>query len=276
MNEECIWLKRAVRELSRSVWLTKKLGQHVMVDCRIGYEFARAVTKLNPQVVFEFGAGAGLLTRFVARAASHVVAVEIDARLTDILHRNTKDLVNVHPIMSDGLSLIERGVVRADVLVSNTPYVLSSPLLISFIKSKMRAAVLMLQKEVADRLMSDPGNRSYGRLTAVVQTFAKVRKIADFPPSSFFPEPEVSSSLVVIERIREWGEEWGKYEDLVRCLFNQKRKLAYKVLRSCVETLGEVNKVIPEWTRKKRVIELSVDDLLELYKTVFIGTDGYS
>lgn len=276
MNEECIWLKRAVRELSRSVWLTKRLGQHIMVDCRIGYEFARTVMELNPQVVFEFGAGAGLLTRFVARAASHVVAVEIDARLTDILHMNTRDLVNVYPIMSDGLSLIERGVVRADVLVSNTPYILSSSLLISFIKSKMRAAVLMLQKEVADRLLSDPGNRSYGRLTAIVQTFAKVRKIADFPPSSFFPEPEVSSSLVAIERTREWREEWKNYEDLVRCLFNQKRKLAYKVLKSCVETLGDVNKVIPEWTRKKRVIELSVDDLLELYMTVFRGARDYS
>jgi len=259
-------MKQELKKISKLL-LAKKLSQHLMRDCRIGYFFAEALESIRSNCVIEIGSGTGFLTRFISRATKQVITVELDLRLIPYLRNYLRDLPNVHIVMGDGKELLSS--CRCGALVSNTPYHISSPLLINFVKSNLRYAVLTLQKEVAERLMSSPGSHGYGRITAFVNTFVTVTKIRDFPSSSFIPEPKVDSSLVVLIRKRAWDHSWLSYEDMLRYIFTQRRKLARKVIRDYLRMLKVT---VPEeelgFLGSKRVYELSVDDLLKLHKVI--------
>jgi len=264
--DPCTHLLNTLRALRRLKPI-KRLGQHMLRDCRVGYRFSEELRRLKPSGVMEFGMGAGQLTPFLADSAPYVVGVEIDARMLTHLRRVMEGRTNIYPIIGDGLAFIEGEAVRADVLVSNTPYVLSGPLLISFVKSRYRAALLMLQREVAEKLTSPPGVREYGRLSAFVQTFAFPEIVEIYPPSVFTPSPEVDSALVKIVRRREWREGFRKYEDFVTCLFTQRRKKASKILVKCLEKVLGVKDCgeLVEGTEDKRVFNLDADYLFQLF-----------
>ncbi len=263
---DCVKMKKELRNISRLL-LTKKLSQHLMKDCRIGYSFLEALGTIRSTCLIEIGSGTGFLTRFISRVTKQVIAVEFDLRLIPYLRNYLRDLPNVHIVVGDGKNLINS--CRCDTLVSNTPYHISTPLLINFVKSNLKHAVLMLQKEITDRLMSSPGSREYSRITAFVNTFVTVNRVRDFPSSSFIPEPKVNSSLVVLARKRAWDCSWLLYEDMLRHIFTQRRKLAKKVFRNYLRKLKTtVSEERLDFLGSKRVFELSIEDLLNLHKVV--------
>ncbi len=238
LAEACRQLRRDLRRIRTNVRLMKKYSQHFMRSCRIGYVFVRELKELNPRIIFELGAGAGFLTRFLATLGKPVIAVEVDPRIASILSTNVEDLIHVHPLLGDGICLLESKCTGADVLASNTPYSLTGPVLIAYIRSNMRAAVLMLQQEVAKRLTSAPGSKEYGRVTVMVNYFNVVKVSATFKPKDFIPSPKVSSQLIVLKRIREWKPEHALLETLLRCMFSQRRRLAKNVLRKCLRSIS--------------------------------------
>jgi len=265
-SKECLYLKKGAKVL-KELRPIKKLGQHFLNDCRIGYLFASTLSDMDAGSCLEIGAGIGLLTRFIAKACKRVLACEADLRLLPYLRRLTKDLYNVYITACDGVSLLSNGC-RCKILVSNTPYNISALLLTSFIKSNMKAALLMLQKEVADKLLAKPGDRNYGRISAFVRTFTNVKKINDFLPSSFTPEPSVSSSLVILKRKVAWNNDWLLYEDMLRHLFPYRRKLAAKVFSKYLLSIGAKIEDNLTFLKEKRVYELSISDLLRMYETI--------
>ncbi|MEM0361531.1 MAG: 16S rRNA (adenine(1518)-N(6)/adenine(1519)-N(6))-dimethyltransferase RsmA [Sulfolobales archaeon] len=251
----------------------RKLSQHFIVDRKLLYEVLEHVSKLRPSRVVEIGTGLGLLTACLSDVANYVVSVELDSKLAgvavDFLNREVGFRV-VDVLVGDGLLLLHSGLREADIIVSNVPYSITGPLINSIVKSNCRAAVLTLQNEVAERLTALPGSKGYSRLTAMVNTFMNVELGGLYPPSSFTPRPKVYSRVVVLMRIREWSDEWRVYEDLIRCLFNQKRKLARKVLRNCLRgsLSGEDVLKLESLTEGKRVYQLDVETLLNIYSIV--------
>jgi 16S rRNA (adenine1518-N6/adenine1519-N6)-dimethyltransferase len=263
----CKETHRILRETLREVRLSKKRGQHLTRNCNVGYIFSRVLKKIGAVNCLEIGAGPGILTLFLARSVKQLITVELDLKLLKHLERNTKDLYNVHPVGGDGISIMKSGL-RLDTVASNTPYYITAPLVTTFIKSPLTNALLMLQREVAERLLSPPGTRGYGRITAFVNTFAEVRKIADFSPDSFIPQPEVSSSLILIVKRHQWEEGFILYEEMLRFLFTQRKKIASKVFNNFLSRQGLKKKVDLRFLGAKRVYQLGVDDLLRLYEIV--------
>jgi len=252
------------------VKIKKKLSQHFVVDSRLISELLGNILRFKPKFVVEVGTGLGVLTTYLASISKYVVSIELDSSLAEVATKYVYEAgvgSKVDVVVGDGVKLLRGGFRDVELVVSNVPYSITGPLINSIIKSNCRAAVLTLQKEVADRLIATPGSRGYSRLTVMVNTFMNVELGGLYSPKSFYPKPKVSSRVIVLRRVREWGDEWVVFEDLIRCLFNQKRKLAMKVLRRCVEVCDE--SILNDLVRGRRVYELPIDTLLNIYSLIY-------
>jgi|YelNatPaOPRAMG01_1025707.scaffolds.fasta_scaffold00983_16 16S rRNA (adenine1518-N6/adenine1519-N6)-dimethyltransferase len=270
-DDPCSWLKKVSAEVIKELPLTKRYSQHVMVDCKLGYLFRENLSRLNVRSAVEIGAGPGLLTKFIKDSVNYLIAVELDIKFLKFGSRLISEEPNVEYLMSDGLKLLDSKVLRVDAVVSNTPYSLTGPLLASIVKSNIPYALLTLQKEVGERLVAEPGSRSYGRATVFVQNFMKPEIIDYVSPTSFYPPPKVWSALLLLRRYRVWREEDETLEKLIKCLFNQRRKKALKIVKECVDKLSprrleesELRNLIGE----KRVYELSASTINAIHELI--------
>ena len=184
----------------------KQLGQHFLKHPDAAEKIV-AATRIKPDdTILEIGAGLGALTIPAARKAALVYAVETDRRITGLLKTEilAAEIDNVRIIEKDILDLdiahlaSETG--KRLVVIGNLPYQISSQVLIRLIMSRqwIDRAVLMFQKELAERLMASPGTRTYGRITVMLAYCAKIGRLADFSAESFFPRPKVDSTVLEI------------------------------------------------------------------------------
>jgi len=193
-----------------------KLGQHFLRDVRFA-DLAVSAAKLTPDdTVLEVGPGKGVLTRRLAATGAKVVAVELDEDLAGAL-----DVPGVTLLRGDAVQ-VELPAFTA--CVSNLPYQISSPFLFRLLARDFRVAVLLVQKEFADRLVAKPGGGDYGRLTVSAARRADVRILARVPPGAFDPPPRVDSALVEIAPHPPRFDAPPNYDAVVERAFAQRRK----------------------------------------------------
>jgi 16S rRNA (adenine1518-N6/adenine1519-N6)-dimethyltransferase len=184
----------------------RQLGQNFLSQPSVA-EMIVARAGVSPEeVVLEIGAGLGALTIPLARAALGVIAIERDRNLVPLLRAEllAADIQNVTIIETDALALdlpeLARGAGRPLTVFGNLPYNISSQIVIKLIESRRQVsrAVLMFQKELAQRLSAGPGGRDYGRITAMLTYCASVRHLASVNAHNFFPPPKVDSEVLEI------------------------------------------------------------------------------
>ncbi|HEX2022796.1 MAG TPA: 16S rRNA (adenine(1518)-N(6)/adenine(1519)-N(6))-dimethyltransferase RsmA [Candidatus Thermoplasmatota archaeon] len=205
------------------------LGQHFLRDARYVDRSIEAASLRPDDVVLEVGPGKGVLTRALAARVAKVVAVEIDAALADALEREAIPRVEV--VRGDA---VEAPLPRFDACVSNLPYQISSPFLFRLLELPFRVAVLLVQKEFADRLVAKPDTSDYGRLSVNAARRARVSIVARVPPGAFDPPPRVDSAIVRIEPrppAFEVADE-ALYARVVEAAFGQRRKKISNALAS--------------------------------------------
>ncbi len=229
------------RELSEvGFFPKKKLGQHFLVDSNILHKVIRTAQVEKGDVVLEVGPGLGEMTLALARQAKKVVAVEIDPTLVAILRGKIKDHPNVEVVKNDILKMDFRHFFKKEgrpiKVVSNLPYQISTPLLFRFIESKevFSTFTLMLQREVAERMMALPCRKEYGPLSIFVQLFLNVSTRFFVNPSAFFPPPKVESAVVRLvwkekPMIEANHEEW--FKRIVKACFGYRRKTLANALK---------------------------------------------
>lgn len=183
------------RELQRlGIRASKGLGQHFLIDERIAHRQVEFASIQPNEIVFEVGPGLGILTRLLANRARHVIAIEKDRRLAEALV-SIGD--NLEILRGDALEIPWP---RFDVMVSNLPYNISSPVVFRLLDHPADRAVLMFQREFADRMVAKVGTKAYSRLTVGVYHRAECDLIARVPRSAFHPVPEVDSAIVRLVR----------------------------------------------------------------------------
>ena len=223
---------------------SRRLGQHFLEPAWV----RKVVEVIDPapdELIVEIGPGRGALTLPLADRTHHLLAIELDAALT----RRLKPLVpaNVDFVQADFLrvDLVETarmlrrasgrptGVVR---IAGNLPYVVSAPILLRLLRGAMAAgvrdAVVMLQREVAERVVANAGSRAYGPLAIMTAMHADARWMLDVPPGAFRPAPKVRSAVVSLRfrhPVRVPTDTAG-FESLVRCLFTRRRKQVVNAL----------------------------------------------
>lgn len=224
----------------------KRFGQHFLEPAWV----TKVIDVIHPtkdDIFLEIGPGRGALTRPLAARAGRVVAVEIDRDLAGALEREA--VPNVRVIQSDflavNLGVALSGEARPLRVAGNLPYNVSSPILFMLLQAAddgraLSDATLMLQKEVADRLVAKPGGREYGALSIQVAIAADVERLLTLPPGAFRPPPKVTSAVVRL-RFRPRTVDVGDprvFERIVRGMFLQRRKTIANALRPVADSLG--------------------------------------
>jgi 16S rRNA (adenine1518-N6/adenine1519-N6)-dimethyltransferase len=232
-----------------------KLGQHFLRDVRFAERAVDAADLRLSDTVLEVGPGKGVLTRLLAPRCGTLVAVELDPALADGIERAA--IPNVRLIRGDAVQV---ELPPFDACVSNLPYQISSPFLFRLLARDFRVAVLLVQKEFADRLVAKVDTGDYGRLSVNAQRKAHVEILARVPPGAFDPPPQVDSALVKLApRPAPFAiDDERLYERVVEAAFNQRRKK----LANALASFGEPARAVPFADR--RAGELTPADFAEV------------
>jgi len=203
----------------------QRLGQHFLIDETVA-EREVAYAGLTPQdVVLEIGPGGGIITRMLAQKAQQVVAIELDARLVRQLKIGLPG--NVTLIHGDAVEVDFATLPRFTKIVSNLPFQISSPITFKLLDYPFSKAILIYQKDFADRLVAEPGSKEYSRLTIGVYYKAYCRILEDVPRTCFSPPPQVDSSIVELVPRKQPPFEVANetfFFEFVKQLFNHRRK----------------------------------------------------
>jgi 16S rRNA (adenine1518-N6/adenine1519-N6)-dimethyltransferase len=211
----------------------RDLGQHFLVDENILGVAARLAALEDSDVVLEIGAGLGVLTRFLADRVEFVHAVEIDRSLVPHLEAALADVSNVRLLVGDALRLPLGDLDPAPAkLVANLPYSIATPLCVESLDRlpAIRIWCVMLQREVADRLVAAPGSKAYGAVSVLVQLTTRQAGFHPVSRTCFRPQPNVDSALVALERTKVWGPEFGPLKAVVQGAFSHRRKTVANAL----------------------------------------------
>lgn len=180
--------------------MRKKLGQNFLIKRGIVDEIVHAAELTVGEPVLEVGPGIGTLTQGLAQSGADVTAIELDRRLLEVLDTTLASYDNVRIIHGDVLKLDVPTIMnhKPFKVVANLPYYITTPIIMSLLESKLpiERLVVMVQKEVALRMVAKPGTKDYGALSIAVQYYTEPDIVLDVPPKSFLPAPTVTSSVI--------------------------------------------------------------------------------
>ncbi len=239
----------------------KKFGQNFLIDIRVLDKIIAAAHITKEDMILEIGPGIGTMTQYLCENAREVVAVEIDEKLIPILQDTLSEYNNVTVIHQDILKLdikqlaIERNGGKPIKVVANLPYYITTPIIMGLFESEVPIdnITVMVQKEVADRMQTGPGNKDYGALSLAVQYYAEPYIVANVPANCFMPRPKVGSAVIRLTRHKtvpvQVKDETLMFR-IIRASFNQRRKTLVNSLKNS-----------PELSFEKEAIELVLDKM---------------
>jgi len=221
-----------------------KLGQNFLADHSAAKRIVDALGDLSNRTVIEIGPGRGMLTDFLVRRSRKVIGIELDRVLAAQLRMRYATLKNVDVLESDfvnveWISMVGRRPgplhdlrpTQAETVdvVGNLPYYITSDIVLRILEEheSIGRAVIMVQREVADRISAEPGSRDYGLLSATAQLYARVENLFTLPPEAFDPPPEVYSSVIrltMASRVAELDVDPAAFQAMLKLAFAQKRK----------------------------------------------------
>ena len=251
----------------------KSFGQNFLVDRAVLQQVVETAELGQDEQVLEVGAGTGVLTRELARVARRVVAVELEQDMLTLLAKTTQDFTNIEIIARNLLYLDPQEVFGQEryKLVANLPYYITAPTFRHFLESANppRLLVVMVQYEVAQRIVAGPGDLSM--LGVSVQFYGQPRIIARVPARSFYPAPKVDSAILrvdVYEKAPLTPQERDSFFRVVQAGFSERRK---QVHNSLAHALHRKDEVIRAWLANagieanRRAETLSIEEWLRLW-----------
>lgn len=228
---------------------TKSLGQNFLIDDNIVDKIVAGAGIGPGDKIIEVGPGIGTLTREMASRAQNLMAVEIDKNLIPILEDTLGDYDNVKIVNEDIIKADIRGLIDENLgggpvkLVANLPYYITTPIIMRFLEENINVTdiVVMVQKEVAERMNAQPGGKDFGALSVAVQYYCDTEIVAKVPRHLFVPQPNVDS-IVIALRVRPERKYKVDDEDLyfkvVKAAFGQRRK----TLLNSISSMGNLAK----------------------------------
>ena len=218
-----------------------KLGQNFLVDASARHRIVDALGDLTQRTVIEIGPGHGAITELLAARCRRLIAIELDRALAAELRFRFREHPHVEILEADVLAADLQNLTQPGQMldvVGNLPYYITSDILLHLfaaaVAGGLRRAVLMMQREVADRVSAAPGVRDYGLLSATTQMYAQVESLFTLPPQSFDPPPDVHSSVIRLEfapRFTELDVDAPGFDRFLKQSFAQKRKTLANNLR---------------------------------------------
>ena len=252
---------------------TPKLGQNFLVDAAARHAIVDALGDVSDRTVIEIGPGHGAITEILALRAKRLIAIELDRALAAELRFRFRDQAHVEVIEADILKTDLAALAEAADVIGNLPYYITSDILLHlFAATNIRRAVLMMQREVADRVAASPGVRDYGLLSATTQMYAHVDKLFTLPPTAFSPPPDVYSTVLrlhFVPRFAELGVEARPFDAFLKKSFAQKRKTLSNNLRASGYTPEQLSAAWPDDLRPlARAESISLEQMAALFRAL--------
>jgi 16S rRNA (adenine1518-N6/adenine1519-N6)-dimethyltransferase len=266
-----------------------KLGQHFLNSPDLAARVVAALGDISQGTVLEIGPGRGILTSLLAKRARRLIAVELDRVLAAQLRLKFGMARNVEIIEADILAIdfdslfgLKPGLGRPGIainpqvvkVVGNLPYYITSDILLRLFEFSeyFESVVIMVQREVADRIAAEPGGREYGVLSATTQLYARAEKLFTLPPGAFVPPPKVHSTvlrLTIEPRQEELGVAGDRFIDFLRLSFGQKRKTLWNNLKTRFAA-SELKRALAEARVKPtaRAETLSLEESAAVYRSL--------
>jgi 16S rRNA (adenine1518-N6/adenine1519-N6)-dimethyltransferase len=250
----------------------KRLGQNFIIDLRVLDRMSEIAELTKKDEVLEIGAGLGTLTTYLADRANRVVAIESDKRLFEKLRASIHRRLNVELILGDALKINFRKLFTGNKMkvISNLPYSISSPILIKLLENRdiFSLLVIMIQREVGERITASPGGRDYGSISVLLQTFFDISIELLVHPEAFWPKPKVESVVLKLNPLpnpRIEIRSMELFKKIVRASFSSRRKILANSLRSFVpKDKAEAILKSAEIDRKRRAETLSIEEFGKL------------
>lgn len=259
------------------ITLNRNLGQNYLIDKNKRDQIIKFGNVTEEDVVLEIGTGIGTLTIELAKRAKKVIAIEQDFKICEILARRLKDekIDNVELINDDALKV---DFPPFNKVISNLPYQISSPITFKFLDYDFDLAVLMYQKEFADRMNGEVGSKNYSRLSAMLYFKCHVEKLTDVSCESFIPKPKIDSSVVKLTPLDNQinDEDFETYSKFTKALFQHRNKKIKNALIDSRHIISNVDKKVLKNRLNaieddelndylsKRVIVLNPEEILEV------------
>lgn len=224
----------------------KRFGQNFLIDQHVMDKIISAAGITGNDTVLEIGPGIGSMTQYLCENARQVIAVEIDKVLIPILNDTLSSYDNLTIINDDILKVDVNEIVRTMndkkpiKVVANLPYYITTPIIMGLFESKVpiENITVMVQKEVAQRMQSGPGSKSYGALSLAVQFYADPYIVANVPPNCFMPRPNVGSAVIRLTKLSKPAVSVNDEKlmfALIRASFNQRRKTLVNAISNSSE-----------------------------------------
>ena len=259
--------------------LNKNLGQNYLIDKNKRDQIINFGNITQDDVVLEIGTGIGTLTIELAKKAKKVIAIEQDSNISEILNQRLKEekIDNVEVINEDALKI---EFPKFNKIVSNLPYQISSPITFKFLDYDFDLAVLMYQKEFADRMNGEVGSKNYSRLSAMLYFKCDIKKLTDVSCESFIPKPKVDSTVISLtpKESKLDRDEFEVYSKFTKALFQHRNKKIRNALidsrhiicsldkKEMKSRLNNINDDKLEEYLTKRVIVLTPEEILYISK----------
>lgn len=255
----------------------KKMGQNFLIDDNVLDGIVRAAEIQPDDIILEVGPGLGTLTERLAQSCCEkVVAVELDRRMTPVLTALQSKYNNLEVVYDDilqvDLAKLLHG--RSFKVVANLPYYITTPIIMHFLEGSFdyERLIVMVQNEVAQRMVSPPGSKAFGALSIAVQYRTETNIAFVVPPQAFIPPPSVDSAVVVCKRRQQPAvhvEDEKLFFGIVKAAFSQRRK----VISNSLKNIGLTGEQTQAWLGladiddKRRAETLSLEEFAKLEAT---------
>ncbi len=232
----------------------KRFGQNFLIDEHVIEKIMRAADLTEEDCILEIGPGIGTMTQYLAETAREVIAVEIDKNLIPILEDTLSGYSNIIIRNEDILKVDINALVnqynqgKPIKVVANLPYYITTPIIMGLFEKNvpLESMIVMVQKEVAERMQVGPGTKDYGALSLAVQYYAEPEIVANVPPNCFIPRPNVGSAVIKLTRHRQppvkTKDEAALFR-MIRASFNQRRKTLINSLRNASDLSYEKEEI---------------------------------
>jgi 16S rRNA (adenine1518-N6/adenine1519-N6)-dimethyltransferase len=258
---------------------TKSLGQNFLIDDEVLKDIVDGANISKEDFIIEIGPGVGTLTRLLLDSAKKVCAIELDSDLIPILEEELKDYENFTLVNQDALKVDFNEIIGDETsikVVANLPYYVTTPIITKILIEgyKFKSLTIMIQKEVAERMASEPNCKEYGSLSLLVQYYCDANIIRKVSPACFIPQPKVDSIVIKLDKLNEPRvrvKDEKLFFSIIRSSFNMRRKTlwnALKVLKLDKESYEQVflnSNIDP----KRRGETLSIEEFANLSNEIF-------
>lgn len=207
----------------------KKYGQNFLMDNNILDRIYKSICPSHDDLIIEIGPGSGNLTKYLKKYKANLICFEIDESLKNILSQFEDERTKIYfgDFLDVDLNTVVKDVNYRDIyVIANIPYYITTPIIqkITFSGLNVKSMVLMVQKEVADRLSSLHGSKDYGYITAFLRAFYNIDKLFNVSRNSFYPVPNVDSAVIKLDRDLKDIKDYNKFNMLLMDAFQFKRK----------------------------------------------------